>query len=123
MTPFGAALRKMRDERNVNQAEMAQAIGVSPAYLSALEHGRRGQPSWELLQRIIVYFNIIWDEAEELERLANQSHPKVSIDTSGMPPDATILTNLLKREIRHLEQVEIQAILDVLKTAASRRRS
>jgi len=28
------------------------------------------KPTWMLLQRIIAYFNIIWDEAEELQRLA-----------------------------------------------------
>ena len=62
---------------------MAAAIGVSPAYLSALEHGRRGRPTWDLLQRIIGHLNIIWDEAEELERLADLSHPRIVIDTRG----------------------------------------
>lgn len=44
MTPFGKRLRELREERGVTQKEMAQALRVSPAYLSALEHGRRGQP-------------------------------------------------------------------------------
>ncbi len=70
MTPFGIRLRELREERGVTQKEMAAALRVSPAYLSALEHGRRGQPTWDLLQRIITYFNIIWDEAEELQNLA-----------------------------------------------------
>ena len=58
---------------------MAEAIGVSPAYLSALEHGRRGTPSWAMVQAIIGYFNVIWDEAEELQRIAVASHPRVVI--------------------------------------------
>ena len=56
MTPFGERIRALRIERGVSQKEMAAAIGVSPAYLSALEHGRRGVPSWTLLQKIIGYF-------------------------------------------------------------------
>ncbi len=72
-------------------------LRVSPAYLSALEHGRRGQPTWDLLQRIITYFNIIWDEAEELQNLAAVSHPRVVIDTSGLSPQATQLANLLAK--------------------------
>ena len=60
---------------------MAEDIGVSSAYLSALEHGRRGRPGWHLVQRIITYFNIIWDEAEDVARLARISHPRVVIDT------------------------------------------
>ena len=68
MTPFGRKLRELRAERGVTLKAMAEAIGVSPAYLSALEQGRRGTPTWYLGQRIIAYFNVIGDEAEDLER-------------------------------------------------------
>ena len=34
-----------------------QPIGVSSAYLSALEHGKRGRPGWHLIQRIFEYFS------------------------------------------------------------------
>src|SRR5690606_16367602 len=95
MTPFGERMRRLRAEKGVTQKEMAEAIGVSAAYLSALEHGRRGVPSWTLLQQIIGYFNIIWDEADQLQRLAMLSHPRVTIDTSGLSPQATELANLL----------------------------
>ena len=44
MTPFGAKLRSMRAERGVLLKEMAIDIGVTPTYLSALEHGRRFVP-------------------------------------------------------------------------------
>ena len=54
---------------------MAAGLKVSSAYLSALEHGHRGTPTWDLMQRIIAYFNIIWDDAEELIRLSEISRP------------------------------------------------
>ena len=63
MTPFGAKLRTMRKERGVLLKDMAEEIGVSPTYLSALEHGRRGRPNWVFVQRVIAYFNVIWDDA------------------------------------------------------------
>lgn len=103
MTPFGEALRKLRADRSVTQRQMARAIGVSPAYLSALEHGKRSEPSWEFVQRVIGYFNIIWDEAEELQRLAGLSRPKVTIDTSGLSPQATEFANRLSAAIAHLK--------------------
>ncbi len=115
MTPFGQAIRRMRAERGITQRQMAGAIGVSAAYLSALEHGRRGQPSWELLQRIIGFFNIIWDDAEDLQRLAGLSHPRVTIDTAGLSPEATALANRLAAGIADLsaDQIEdLQAVLD-----------
>ncbi len=114
MTPFGEAIRRLRAERGVSQKTMAASIGVSAAYLSALEHGHRGQPSWELVQRIIGYFNIIWDEAEELERLAGLSHPRVTIDTAGLSPQATALANRLSACIGDLDESRIESMLALL---------
>ena len=90
MTPFGDRMRKLRAERNMTLKDMAGAVGVSPAYLAALEHGKRGRPSWHLIQRIIAHFNIIWDEAEEVVHLARISHPRIAIDTAGLSPRATL---------------------------------
>lgn len=120
MTPFGEALRRLRAERGVTQRQMAEAIGVSPAYLSALEHGNRSEPSWEFVQRVIGYFNIIWDEAEELQMLAGLSRPKVTIDTSGLEPKATELANKLAAVIRQLDVEtleQIEALIDASQLA------
>jgi transcriptional regulator with XRE-family HTH domain len=116
MTPFGEKLRAMRAQRGIAQKDMAAAIGVTPAYLSALEHGRRGQPSWVMLQRIIAFFNVIWDEAEELTRLAAISHPRVTIDTSGLSPRATELANRLAMRIGELGEDRLEELLALLET-------
>jgi transcriptional regulator with XRE-family HTH domain len=100
---------------------MADAIGVSPAYLSALEHGRRGVPSWATVQAIIGYFNVIWDEAEELQKLAKASHPRAVIDTAGLSPEATELANLLAAHIGELDDAEIAGLLDRLKRMVARK--
>lgn len=117
MTPLGARLRAMREERGVTLKDMAKAIRVSSAYLSALEHGRRGKPTWILLQRIIAYFNVIWDEAEDLIRLSEISDPKITIDTAGLTPEATELANRLATEIDKLDREDLQ----FLKTEVMRR--
>ena len=64
MTPFGRRVRELRAARGVTLAQMAQALGVTPAYLSALEHGKRGQPTFNLIQGAIHHLGVIWDEAE-----------------------------------------------------------
>ena len=110
MTPLGARLRALREERGVTLKDMAKALRVSSAYLSALEHGRRGKPTWSLLQRIITYFNVIWDDAEDLQRLAEMSDPKVTIDTAGMVPEATELANHLARNIGRLAPEDLMFI-------------
>lgn len=116
-TPFGEAVRRLRERKGVSQKEMAAAIGVSPAFLSALEHGRRGRPNFDLLQRIAGYFNIIWDEAEELFMIADASHPRVVVDTAGMPPEYTALANELARRIRVLTPDVVEQMRNLLEAA------
>jgi len=107
MTPLDQKLRALREERGVTLKEMARALNVSSAYLSALEHGRRGTPTWVLLQRIITYFNVIWDEAEELQRLAEISDPRVVVDTAGLSPEATEFANRLANDIGKLKPEDV----------------
>ena len=114
MTPFGDRMRKLRAERGVTLKDMADAIGVSSAYLSALEHGKRGRPGWHLIQRILTFFNIIWDEAEEVVRLARISHPRITIDTSGLNPKATELANRLADDIGKLDTAALEELLSAL---------
>lgn len=117
MTPFGLRLRQLRKERGLTLAEMAKAVNVSSAYLSALEHGKRGRPSWRVIQAVIAYLNIIWDDAEELVRLSRLSHPKITIDTSGLTPEATELANQLALNIGKLDEADILSMLGKLKSA------
>lgn len=118
MTPFGERLRALRAGRGITLQAMAKALGVSAAYLSALEHGRRGRPSHALVVAICAYLNIIWDEADELARLARLSHPRVTVDTAGLSPAATELANLLAERIRRLPPERIEQLLAILTTPA-----
>ena len=115
MTPFGEKVRELRKIKGISQKLMAKKLAISPAYLSALEHGHRGQPSWALIQQIISFFNIIWDEAEELENLARISHPRMVVDTSGLSAGATELVNLLNRDIRNLREDQIKSMIETIK--------
>ncbi|MBJ6988569.1 MULTISPECIES: helix-turn-helix transcriptional regulator [unclassified Devosia] len=122
MTPLGMKLRAMREARGISLKEMAAALNVSSAYLSALEHGKRGVPTSFLLHRIIAFFNVIWDEAEELQRLAEISDPKVTIDTGGMAPEATELSNRLRDNLHRLEPEDFKYLRDELMKRATRKR-
>jgi len=115
MTPFGARMRSLRQARGITLKQMAADLGVSSAYLSALEHGHRGRPSWLLLQRICGYLNIIWDDADALAELARLSHPKVTIDTAGLSPRATLLANELGRRIDKLDEARLEQLLKLLR--------
>ena len=120
-TPFGKAVRHLRDRKGVTQKEMAKALGVSPAYLSALEHGKRGMPSFDFLQRVAGYFNVIWDEAEELFRIAQISDPRVVVDTAGLPPEYTAFANRVAAEIATLPPETVRRLAGILEKACNSR--
>lgn len=114
MTPFGKHLRELRATRSLTLKEMAKALGVSAAYLSALEHGNRGRPSSGFVQQISAYFNLAWDDVDELKRLAELSHPRIVVDTAGLSPRATELANRLAESIGRLDAETIEAMLAAL---------
>jgi transcriptional regulator with XRE-family HTH domain len=110
MTPFGARVRSLRSARGVRLAELAAGLQVTPAYLSALEHGRRGAPSPGLVHQVCEFFGLIWDDAEELARLARISHPKVRVDTGGLTPEQTALANRVAQALHRLPPETVAAM-------------
>ena len=118
MTPFGARLRALRAGRRMTMADLAGRLEVSSAYLSALEHGHRGAPGTGLVHQICDVFGLIWDEADELARLARLSHPRVVVDTAGLTPEQTALANRLAQTIHRLPHATVAALHAVLDDGA-----
>lgn len=116
MTPFGRKVRELRRRKGVTQRQMADDLQLSAAYLSALEHGWRGRPTPVLVDQICSYFNIIWDDADEVRRLARLSHPRVIIDTAGLHPETTELANLLAERIGQLPRDTVSRLLAELQS-------
>jgi len=117
MTPFGARLRALRADRGLTLRHLAQALQVSAAYLSALEHGKRGAPSAGLVHQLNEYFGLIWDEADDLSRLARLSNPRVTVNTAGLTPEQTALANRLAQTIHRLPPESVAALHAVLDSA------
>ena len=118
MTPFGARLRALRAERGVNLKQLAAELQVSAAYLSALEHGKRGAPGAGLVHQVNEFFGLIWDAAEDLAGLARLSHPRVTVNTAGMTPEQTALANRLAQSIHRLEPETVAALHALLDSTA-----
>ena len=113
MTPLGVKLRALRAERRMTLSQLAQRLGVSPAYLSALEHGHRGAAGPGLLRRLCEALDLTWDEAD-LSRLAQLSHPRVTVDTAGLSPAKTELANRLAQSIGQMTPEMVTAMLLLL---------
>jgi transcriptional regulator with XRE-family HTH domain len=119
VTPFGARLRALRAARGITLKQLAETLQVSAAYLSALEHGRRGAPSPGLVHQVNEFFGLIWDEAEELSHLARLSNPRVTVNTAGLTPEQTALANRLAQTIHRLAPETVAALHAVLDTTTS----
>mgnify|MGYP000849097474 CR=1 FL=1 len=116
MTPFGKRMRELRAARRMTLKQMAAALDVTPAYLSALENGHRGKPTKGLVHQVASVLGIIWDDAEELARLARLSNPRPRVDTAGLTPKATEVANRLAAQIARLSEEELDRMLEILRS-------
>ena len=116
MTPFGARVRSLRTERGITLTQLAEALQVSAAYLSALEHGKRGAPSAGLVHQVNEYFGLFWDDADDMAHLAKLSNPRVTVNTAGLTPEQTALANRLAQAIHRLPPETVAALHAVLDT-------
>ena len=57
---FGIALKNARAEKKLTQAELAEILDISLPYIKDLERFRNN-PSYEMFERIIRYFNLSAD--------------------------------------------------------------
>ncbi len=105
-------MRALRATRGMTMAQLAAMLEVTPAYLSALEHGHRGAPGTGLVHQVCDAFGLIWDEADELARLARLSHPRVTVDTAGLSPEQTALANRLAQTIHRLPPETVAGLLE-----------
>ena len=111
MTPFGLKMREWRRVYNRTQQEQAAFLGVSKAYISALETGSRGRPSAIFVDQVCVWLGLIWADAEDLKRLASLSHPKPTIDIRGQTADAVYLSNFLAQNIGKLSPEDCRHLI------------
>lgn len=82
LTPFGQKVRELRIQARVRLNVMAEAIGYSEAYLSAVETGRKPIND-ELLEKTIDYFMNLSTpfNPQELERAADESKKSINVES------------------------------------------
>ena len=110
MTPFGIKLKHIRKQRHKSLKDLSKALKVSIAYVSMLEHGRRGRPADGLIELICSYFNLSWEEADELKFLAKHSDINTKTNSEKLSLNATMLTNVLKNNIKWLTEEQLKKL-------------
>ena len=110
MTPFGIKLKYIRVQRHKSLKDLSRALKVSIAYVSMLENGKRGRPADGLIELICSYFNLSWEESDELKFLAQQSDINTKMNTEKLSLNATMLTNVLKNNIKWLTEEQLKKL-------------
>lgn len=64
-----------------------------------------------MLQKILVVLQLTPNESQLVYDLLNHSRPKITIDTAGLDPMATEITNRLAHTIARIEGTELKQLL------------
>lgn len=88
LTDFGKAVRKARLDADETLSTMAESLNVSPAFLSAMETGRKKIPD-EWVVKITQFFRDRGINVEKLGVYADISNQSVSI--AGCDPNKQML--------------------------------
>lgn len=112
LTRFGKQLRKLRIDRGEKLKDMADRLGVTRAYLSAVENGKRTVPdAW--VYAIIENYHLSDNEAQELQRAVYENKSDLTIDLRNTENAEVALSFARKFRQLTLEQAnELQKILD-----------
>lgn len=103
VTRLGKFNRVRRIKRDESITDMAQGMGVSTSFLSAIETGRK-KISDNHIEKMVEYFGLNEKDAAELRRCAEESQPQVKISLTGMPSEKRNLTMRFARNIGDFDE-------------------
>lgn len=110
-TQLGKFLRKIRIDHDERMYDMAKRIGVSSAFLSSVENGRK-KPSDDLIKKIVSEYQLTLEQQKELAYAKNESLQQ--IDLSGFSPAKQEATLMFARKFDDLSNEDIEAIRSIL---------
>lgn len=113
MTPFGTYLEILRRSRRIQQKQLADLMGINPCYVSALERGRKGPPSTEILERLVKNMGLSRDEEEMLWHSVDLSEMTFRLP-EGMSQEEFEMVHDLRRHLGRLNEDQVLIIRKVL---------
>ena len=113
MTPFGERMRVLRADRGMRLLDLAEGLGKSSAFLSALEHGRKGKPNDSLLDQIREVMQLSDKDFQGLVAAADRSGTTSRIP-SGLSAQASETVNVFARKIKNLSPEQLERIRKVM---------
>lgn len=114
LTELGKDLRKLRIDRGVNMVEMAAAMGISTAMLSAVETGRKRVPG-DFVDRLVRAYPDLASRITQLEALVNLANREVRVSLDEASESDALLVTELARRFSDLSDGQKDSLRNLLK--------
>lgn len=114
LTEFGKVLRKMRIDRSEILKDMADKLGMTSSYLSAIECGKRNIPS-DFVSRLAIIYSLSGEEVECLHKAEDCSIDSIKINLSGNTSQKRDLALQFARKFDNIDDETARTILKFLK--------
>ena len=109
MTEIGKFLKKLRIDQGEVLLTMAQKLGVTPSFLSAVELGKKKMPyEWNL--KIRAAYRLTPSQEDALDEAISASEKAVILDFGEASPNAKKLAVSFARSFSDLTDEQLDAI-------------
>jgi len=114
-TEFGKLLRKARIDRGLLLKDMAEGLGVSSAYLSAVETGKKTVTD-ELSRKVAGYLGIDLSSPEylELEDAVQVTRGQIAIEMKGLSQRHQETALAFARQFGEMQPTDLDKLLALL---------
>lgn len=113
ITKLGKYLRKFRVDSDMNLGNMAKAVGISPAFLSSIETGKRDIKE-PVINGLANVMKLSGNKVEEFTLLALASNKEVKVNLENQSEKTAETVTFLARHIADLEPSTLDGIAQLV---------
>ncbi len=114
LTSLGKFLRKIRIDRGEVLKDMADKLGVTASFLSAVENGKKRMPSsWNSL--ICSLYGLDYDQMDEFTRAVADSENKIELDFTNTTPAQRELAVSFARKFNDFDERQLKSFIELLR--------
>ena len=108
---FGKFCRKLRIDKSELLYDMAKTLGVSSAFLSKVENGKK-KPPREWREILISNYDLDRNQIRELDRCMYEAQNYDSIDISGMNDNDRMMMLSFARKFNNIDKNKLRSFLE-----------
>lgn len=115
LTALGKELRKIRLNNNEILKNMASKLEITPAYLSAIENGKR-EPTKKFMDSLFSTYDLSSEDKKNLTQAFQSTVENINIDLSSQNEYHKDLGLIFARKFDGLSKEQIDKLIEILNT-------